>query len=94
MVVTGKLLQHNRLGQPMFEKLRGEFNEIPQDAGPGEAFVGDVTQHAVHPVTKFMEKGRRIVQADQGRLTLGTLREVVVVYDDGRDGRAIGRPGA
>ena len=60
--VTGVAAQHLGLGDPVFEDLRGQLDEIAQHLGARQALVAHARQQAMQTMAELMEKRSRVVQ--------------------------------
>src|SRR5260221_641972 len=72
-------------GQPLVEKLRGEFHIVAIDVGARKRRIFHARADAVQRVAEFMEQRGRVAPAHQHRLARLALDEIAVVRDQGGD---------
>ena len=57
----------------MLIELGRQFDEIADDAGAGNARIGDVGEEPVEPVAEFVEHGARFIEREERGLAFGGL---------------------
>ena len=74
--MAGVALQHLGLGDPVFEDLRRQFDEVAQHLRARQPLVGHVGQQPVQAMAEFVEQRDHVVVAQQGGLVAHGRREV------------------
>lgn len=83
LVVAGVVGQDLGPDRPHLVDLRGVFDEVARDGGPGEEGVVDVREQAVQGMAELVEEGVDLVEGQQRRLAGTGPGDVEVVDDDG-----------
>ena len=85
LVVTRISGKHFGFESPVLVDLRGELHEVTGHRRTAHRVVGALAQQAVQRVTKLMEHGLHVVEAQQRRLIGRRLVEIAHIDDDGAD---------
>ena len=85
---ASELAQNFWLLEPMFVKLRREFDEVARDIRAGQGGIDDVGQETMQSVAKFVKQSARLINAEQAGFAGRGLGEIHHIDDDGLD-RAI-----
>lgn len=66
LVVAGVFAEERGFGEPVFEELGGEFDEVPEDVDTGDAAEGTLAEEFVEGVSEFVKEGAGFVEGEQG----------------------------